>query len=596
MGSADSANNAEQKLKDKPGEPAPIEHARLLEPYLAAAPNRAVEAARTGENDSKPSRQEWTVAYDLATNLKEKGAYGQMGAEDKINLLKDFVSVTRGTPVTIIAQAIEPKPDAAKPKEGAADSSSKAAKPEDFTLVRYIIRDGIITALPPEKSQGFGQDLTNLLQMATKEAPSLKTALVVNAHGTGNMGLVGDNGKIALSDFESSVKSGLAGSGHEKLDLLDFDSCLMAQDGVLRRTQSIAKHLVASAEIENTDASQGIDGQNLDIWLANLLSNPKMDGAALGKTIINQADKGANNGLSNTSEGTPTLALFNLEAVKPFQQSLDGLGQSLSRAIEKPANLKAVQAVIDSIPVYAATAVAAPGGDNPQARLQKRDLSVFLTRLSTAIDQGKIQDSDGSLKEAIAKTQKQSQAVTEAVHKSTSLMARGNGVFGITAADIPAATSYQETGGLSVFLPESQLLQTEAHAKQKLIASSLLYHCKPDDSVSIRKLNASYLPSAAALVEMKEKDLLSGNTAKTWQETKAAIANLQTKINGSDKDFLKASDAACRITENLLLQPPYQRQIEKYKKELDPSTLYSQEGVGTRGWGKFLQQLKRRSS
>jgi hypothetical protein len=658
----------ERKSESPNTEPVPAEHARMLAPFLAQSDSKKAGATRAGTQEGKEPQdkqlrnkqlqdkqsqdrqpQEWTVAINLAVNLDSQGAFGHLGSEDKMTHLADLAAYTRGKPVTIVVQAIErkpgsdsksdnkgeekteslpetaetkskyeviPKPDAkTEPKPESKIESKPEPKAEPAKLNRYIIKDGTITQLPSAQSQGYADDLTAFLQVANKEAPSQKTALVVNSHGIGNMGLSGDAGKISLTDFEKAVTRGLTGSGHNKLDLLDFDACLMAQNGVLQSTGKIAKHLVAAAEIENTVADKMIDGQNLDVWLMDLLYNPKMDGAALGRSIVENAKKGYNNGMSETDEGTPSLASFDLKAAAPFRISLDTLGLALAKTIEQSANNKAVQDVIDSIPVYASEFIAPPGGENPRNRPQKRDLKLFTDGLSAAIEEGKITDKDGKLKEAITAVQTQSAALTEALHTSNTVMPRGSGLLGSIgsvgeAADRTDATNattaangtnpkrYSHTGGLSVFLPESQYINIQQNSKDKLPLVRLMYHCQADQPVFLRKLNAENLGQSVDLVEKTYSlPLKSASIAKTWAEIKSDITEVQKQIPGTDEEFLKASDTACHSVEKIMALQAFQRETKLYQKKLDPWRVYIEEGAaGTGGWNEFLQKLKRRAA
>jgi Clostripain family len=624
MAAIESSKSIVPEKKSEPPntEAAPAQHARMLEPFLAQPDNKKAEATRTGTQEGKeppdkqhkdkqpPDKQpqEWTVAINLAVNLDSQGAFGHLGSEDKMTHLDDLAAYTRDKPVTIIVQAIERKPGSGSKTDNKGEEN-KESLPETAKLNRYIIKDGTITQLPSAQSHGYADDLTAFLQIASKQAPSLKTALVVNSHGIGNMGLSGDAGKISLTDFEKAVTKGLAGSGHNKLDLLDFDACLMAQNGVLQSTEKIAKHLVAAAEIENTVAAKMIDGQNLDVWLMDLLNNPKMDGAALGRSIVENAKKGYNNGMSETEEGTPSLSAFDLKAAAPFRKSLDTLGLALAKTIEQPANNKAVQDVIDSIPPYANEFIAPSGGENPRDRPQKRDLKLFMDGLSAAIEAGKITDKDGKLNLAITSVQTRSAALTEALHTSNTVMPRGSGLLGAIgsvgetadrgdATNGTSAKRYSHTGGLSVFLPESQYINIQQTSKDKLPLARLMYHCQAEQPVIVRKLNAETLGQSVELVEKTYSlPLKSASIAKTWAEIKSDITEVQKQIPGADEVFLKASDTACRSVEKIMALQAFQRETKQYQKKFDPWRVYIEEGAaGTGGWNEFLQKLKRRAS
>lgn len=58
-----------------------------------------------------------------------------------------------------------------------------------------------------------------------------------------------------------TIDKGLKGSGHDKLDLLNFNSCDMATATVLDKVGQVAKNVVASAATELGTKTN--DGQNM---------------------------------------------------------------------------------------------------------------------------------------------------------------------------------------------------------------------------------------------------------------------------------------------------------------------------------------------
>jgi hypothetical protein len=93
----------------------------------------------------------------------------------------------------------------------------------------------------------------------------------------------GTDSWMEVPELEKTLSQSLQGSGHAKLDLLDFDACLMGQSTVLDHMNSVADDVVASASYEKGST------QNLNAWLTDLLQNPEMDGEALGNTIVHDA-------------------------------------------------------------------------------------------------------------------------------------------------------------------------------------------------------------------------------------------------------------------------------------------------------------------
>lgn len=97
----------------------------------------------------------------------------------------------------------------------------------------------------------------------------------------------------------------------------------MAEHTALDNITGIAKRMVASAQTENTDAANKVDGQDLNSWLMALFEEPTMDGEKLGRKIIARASEGANDAPeANGVRGTPTLALFDLSQERSFKTAL----------------------------------------------------------------------------------------------------------------------------------------------------------------------------------------------------------------------------------------------------------------------------------
>lgn len=187
-----------------------------------------------------------------------------------------------------------------------------------------------------EVDSGSPQTLLDFVRWAAKTAPADKYALVVWNHGSGwqpddlddlydqvrtrgggtgvtprELGLRATE-QVARSVFSTSVKQVLSlptagdrgiasddGSGHsldtielnrvlekaheemgKPLELLGMDACLMSTLEVAYEAQEHAKVVVGSEELEPGD------GWPYEKILAELVDNPDMDGAALGKAIV----------------------------------------------------------------------------------------------------------------------------------------------------------------------------------------------------------------------------------------------------------------------------------------------------------------------
>lgn len=404
--------------------------------------------------DKAKDKQDWLVVMNLAVDFG-----GECTIEKRTKKLQELAAQTEGKDVTIVVQ-----------------TASKDEKTDKYTLQRFVLKDGKVTELKsPGQSQGYGNDVESLLKYATQTYGCKNLGLILDSHGNGNEGLQGDNGDISMADFKKHIESGLKGSGHDKIDFLQFDACLMAQNGVLESTQSLAHHVVASAEPEGVTAdSAAADNINL----AALLKNPKMTPDQLAEYCVEQA---------KNVEGFDTLAHFDMAKYKSFRGALDEFGEGMSKLWKDEKQRAVIQQIIKDTFEYGGHSFRIldlfGGKEKPLGDLQgagrterppkpdserpdkphwprldempkpylhdllgglpsfsrslgtdKRDLKDFVQRVIKAIDEGKLKDEGGKIKESAEKLLKEGESVTK------SFFGRGK---------------HSGLGGLSVYLPQA---------------------------------------------------------------------------------------------------------------------------------------------
>lgn len=294
------------------------------------------------EIPAKPSKQEndWTVLVQIgaqpgnpngetksdnkcSTTNSDKGA---LDAEHQkyqklVEIAKDTKDKSIVTDVQIVVNANEHKKDL----------------PPQYILERYEIKNGNIETLPSAPSEGSDKDIVSLEKFGLSRNPAKRVALIDNVHGRGNIGTHGeaDHGPkledriLDPKQLTDAIAEGLKDSGHTKLDLLDMDSCLMGQDGFLRLAKTVTNNLVASPEKEPSPA------QNIGRIVSQLSSSTSENGQDLGREIVNEARQGANIGKDGT-QGTKTLAYYNLNEMNTFDANLDKFAKDLSKYIEEP--------------------------------------------------------------------------------------------------------------------------------------------------------------------------------------------------------------------------------------------------------------------
>ena len=427
----------------------------LSNPFTEVPPSQIsdrVEEHRT--SNTTPSRQEWTLAIDLTTNGSHQAGDERVhtGAEHQMQEIMRLAAETRGKPVTLVVQCIVNEPSERSTGNTPASSTPESSGRQDDRsgntipgeregtrmLQRYIIRNGQVELLETRPPQGFNEDLKQLLSLATHNAPSEKLGLIIQSHGAGPRGLDGDTGSLSLPQLTDTVRQSLAGTGHGKLDLLDFDACSMGNASVMEQLGDVSQHVVASSEVERS-FGQNVDGQNLSAVIHNLIERPKMDGKELGNEFVRIADAGTNGDSSardpanDGHSGTDTLAHYDLSALGEFHTALNSFGESLAASAQDPSTWAAILQALNHAPRVSAPTAEVAGRFIPQYR----DLKLFAENIVAAIDHDTNHtiDRSGALRKAAA-----------------GFLAAQNKL--VTTYHGEHINGYNTMGGLSAFLPE----------------------------------------------------------------------------------------------------------------------------------------------
>jgi hypothetical protein len=151
-------------------------------------------------------------------------------------------------------------------------------------------------------------------------------ALIISDHGASWPGIGPDEGTapeydvLDLAEITDAISSGLEEAGVDKLDLLGFDACLMANYEVASAVAPLADRMVASQELE---PGHGWDYGSLQL----LADNPDASADDLGEAILA--------GFSSQAEeqGTQdqiTLAMIDLTKMDVVDDAVDGFARALS--------------------------------------------------------------------------------------------------------------------------------------------------------------------------------------------------------------------------------------------------------------------------
>jgi Clostripain family len=374
-----------------------------------------------------PKRATWTIAVDLTTT--QDSSVPIAGAERQNNVMKRLQDETRGKPVTFVVQTLH-------------DQTGRG----DRELERYVIRDGAILPLDDKSvaSRGASADLQGLLHVAENVSPSDRIGLVIQSHGGAARGLQSDAGSITIPELKGAIRSGLEGSGHHRLDILDFDSCSMSSLHVLDQLKNVAGTMVASAEPEHAFGNS--DAQNLTAIARDLLAHPNLTGQQLGNDIVNLAASGANNntaaGMFQGKSATPDLGSFNLDNMGRFTNALNDFGSALQNSFGNAANRNEINRLIHKTPAFSRE-----GRDQDGVGDQERDIGMFAESIQSSIRSGRLLDRDGRLMTS-------TNNILQELH---GLMPAH---FGEALSGKPASR------GLSAFLPDAELRDIDARASQ----------------------------------------------------------------------------------------------------------------------------------
>ena len=203
-------------------------------------------------------------------------------------------------------------------------------------LQRYVYdSEGLtlVDELPPA-SMGDAATLTDFLRYCKQNYPAEKTAVLFWNHGGGSVsGAAFDEryGYDSLTLDEMHTAFGRVWEADENnppLELVGFDTCLMATVDVAYTFCDLSRYLVASEETEPGN------GWYYTGWVGALAEQPSMDGAALGRAICDAYYTGCE--LAGT-EDSVTLSLTDLSQIGPLLTAYESYGaEALSAACQDP--------------------------------------------------------------------------------------------------------------------------------------------------------------------------------------------------------------------------------------------------------------------
>ena len=203
-------------------------------------------------------------------------------------------------------------------------------------LQRYVYDSTgltLVDELPPA-SMGDAATLTDFLRFCKTYYPAEHTAVLFWNHGGGSVNGAAFDERYYLDSLtldEMRTAFGRVWPGDEAdppLELVGFDTCLMATVDVVDTFVGTARYLVASEEVEPGN------GWNYTGWAGALAEDPTMDGAALGRIICDTYYAGCE---AVGTQNKATLSLTDLTRCGPLLEAYEAFGaEALAEACEDP--------------------------------------------------------------------------------------------------------------------------------------------------------------------------------------------------------------------------------------------------------------------
>ena len=193
-------------------------------------------------------------------------------------------------------------------------------------LQRWLFNNEGLFLLEEQETANMGdaQTLYEFLEFANSNYPADKVAVTFWNHGGGSVsGAAFDEihglDSLDLAEMYQAFDAVWpADKGNPALELVGFDTCLMATVDVAAVFQNFSRYLVASEEEEPGN------GWYYTGWLGELAKNPSMEGDDLGIAICNSYYEGCE--AVGTQDRT-TLSVTDLTRLTPLLEAYESFGQ-----------------------------------------------------------------------------------------------------------------------------------------------------------------------------------------------------------------------------------------------------------------------------
>lgn len=193
-------------------------------------------------------------------------------------------------------------------------------------LQRWVYNSDGLSLIEEAETANMGdaQTLYEFLDFANTNYPADKVAVTFWNHGGGSVAGAAfdelhDMDSLDLAEmYQAFNEVWPADAANPALELVGFDTCLMATVDVAAVYQNFARYLVASEELEPGN------GWLYSGWLSALAENPGMDGEDLGIAICDAYYEGCED---VGTEGQTTLSVTDLTKLTPLLEAYEAFGQ-----------------------------------------------------------------------------------------------------------------------------------------------------------------------------------------------------------------------------------------------------------------------------
>lgn len=220
------------------------------------------------------------------------------------------------------------------------------------TLGRYLYDNNglqLVEELPSD-NMGDYNTFRDFLQFGKVNFPAKRTAVVLWNHGGGSVSgasfdeLYGMDSLSLAELYQAFMEVFGENLDDQPVDIIGFDTCLMATIDTAYAFSEIAKYLVASQELEPGN------GWLYSGWIGALANTPNMEPLDLAKVICDTYKQGCE---EVGTEDYITLSVTDLKKVSGLIGAYDDFGkEALATAIENPAFFTYLSKIANSIENY----------------------------------------------------------------------------------------------------------------------------------------------------------------------------------------------------------------------------------------------------